>query len=378
MQQTTPQQAAERGQTGISRRRFLAGAAGAAALAAPSISIAQAPIKLRMQTGFNTKDIFYEYGAELAAKIKDMSGGRLVLEVLPAGAVVKVGDMLDAVHAGTLDACHAAPGYWYGKNAAVSLFGTGPCFGMDGWILLGWVEHGGGRAMYEELMQKELKMNVQGFLMVPMPTQPLGWFKKEVKSAADFKGLKYRTVGLSIDLFKELGATVVFLPGPDIVPGLDRGLIDAAEFNNPSSDRLLGFPDVSKVCMVQSYHQPMEVQEILINKKKYDALAPELKAIIKHACSSHSSDMYFKAMDRNSKDYVEMKGKGIKFVKTPKELLRAQLEAWDRIEKRKVAENPWFAKIIASQRKWAERVVTWYEDITVTNDMAVDHYFKKS
>ena len=219
---------------------------------------------------------------------------------------------------------------------------------------------------------------MEGFLYGPMPTQPLGWFKKQVTGPADFKGLKYRTVGLSVDVFKEMGAAVVALPGAEIVPALDRGLIDAAEFNNTSSDRMLGFPDVSKVCMLQSYHQPLECFEILFNKAKYDALSPDLKHIIQHAAHASSADMSWKAMARNSQDYFEMRDKqGVKFYRTPKEVLQAQLAAWDKVVAAKSAENPFFAKVIESQRKWAQRVVTWSQDVTVSGEVAYQYYFSK-
>ena len=271
------------------RRRFLAAtaasAAGAATLGFPMISRA-ATTTMRFQSTWPTKDIFHEYALDFAKKVNEMSGGRLKIDVLPAGAVVKAFDLIDAVNKGTLDGGHGVTAYWYGKNAAYSLFGTGPSFGMDANTLLAWVEYGGGRALYDELQHSIMKFDIVGFLYGPMPTQPLGWFKKQVKSPADLKNLKYRTVGLSVDVFKEMGASVVALPGGEIVPALDRGVIEAAEFNNASSDRLLGFPDVSKICMLQSYHQPLEIFEILFNKKKYNSLPTELKAIIRYAAQA--------------------------------------------------------------------------------------------
>ena len=264
------------------RRAFLKTAAGVGGIAAVGVAAtarAAAPITMRFQSTWPTKDIFHEYAVDFARKVNEMSGGRLKIDVLPAGAVVKAFDLIDAVHKGILDGGHGVSAYWYGKNSAYSLFGTGPSFGMDANMLLGWFTYGGGRQLYDEL-QSTMKLDVAGFLYGPMPTQPLGWFKKEIKTAADFKGLKYRTVGLSIDVFKELGAAVVALPAGEIVPALDRGLLDAAEFNNASSDKLLGFPDVSKTFMLQSYHQPLECFEVLFNKTKYNALPADLKAII--------------------------------------------------------------------------------------------------
>ncbi len=364
-----------------SRRKFLAsatvGAAGAAALAFPMGSKAQAPIKLRFQAGWPTKDAFYAYTQTFVQKVADMSGGKLVFDLLPAGSVVKPFDMLDAVHSGTLDAAHGACGYWYGKNTAYSLFGTGPAIGMDAQMLLGWVEYGGGKALYEELISQIMKYNVKGFLHVPMWNQPLGWFKKEVKTAADFKGLKYRTIGLAVDLMKEMGSSVVMLPAADIVPALERGLIDAAEFNNPTSDRTLGFADVSKICMVQSFHQPMECQEIIINKKKFDALPKEFQAIIANAASSLSAEMGYKSMSDNSRDMTELTAKGVQFIRTPKEILQAQLNAWDAVIAKRSAENPFFVKVFESQKAWVKRVGPWRYAIEPNQEMAYNHFFGK-
>ena len=374
-----PQQAQ---QTQVTRRRFLsgatAGAAGAATLGFPMIARAQTPISLRWQSTWPAKDIFHEYALDYAKKVNEMSGGKLKIEVLPAGAVVKAFDLIDAVHKGTLDGGHGVVAYWYGKNSAFSLFGTGPALGMDANTVLSWVEYGGGQALYDELVQKVLGLDVQGFLYGPMPTQPLGWFKKPISKASDFNGLKYRTVGLSIDVFKEMGASVNALPGAEIVPALDRGLIEAAEFNNASSDKLLGFPDVSKVCMLQSYHQPNECFEILFNKKKYDTLPAEFKAIIRYAAQAASADMSWKAIDRYSQDYIEMREKmGVKFYKTPNDILQAQLKAWSAVAARKAQENPFFAKVLESQKSFAQRAVGWSLDTIVDPRMAYSHWFAK-
>jgi TRAP-type mannitol/chloroaromatic compound transport system substrate-binding protein len=229
------------------RRRFVlaAGAAGAAAVAMPQVSRAQT-ITWKYQSTWPTKDIFHEFAVDYAKKVNDMSGGRLRLDVLAAGAVVPAFQLQDAVHAGVLDGGHGVCAYWYGKHKAYSLFGTPPSWGWDAVSMLAWFYAGGGEALYKELANDILKLNLVGFLYFPMPTQPLGWFKAELKDPSQFKNMKYRTVGLSADVFRDLGASVTILPGGEIVPALDRGLIDAAEFNNPSSDILLGFPDVAK------------------------------------------------------------------------------------------------------------------------------------
>jgi TRAP-type mannitol/chloroaromatic compound transport system substrate-binding protein len=363
----------------LSRRSFLskaaAGTAGAAAMGFPMISVAQSPISMRWQSTWPAKDIFHEYAQDFASKVNAMSGGKLKIEVLPAGAVVKAFDLLDAVSKGTLDGGHGVVAYWYGKNSAVALWGSGPAFGMDPNMVLAWHNYGGGKQLLDDVY-KSLNLDVQSFLYGPMPTQPLGWFKKPITKADDFKGLKYRTVGLAVDIFKDLGAAVNPLPGGEIVPALDRGLLDAAEFNNASSDRLLGFPDVTKVCMLQSFHQCSEQFEILFNKKKYDALPTELKAIIAHAVEAASADMSWKAIDRYSKDYIEMQEKqGIKFYKTPDAILRRQLEAWDKVAEAKSAENPTFKKIYESMRAFAQRSCRWQNDTLVDYKMAYNHFF---
>ncbi|NBR30518.1 MAG: TRAP transporter substrate-binding protein, partial [Betaproteobacteria bacterium] len=305
----------------------------------------------------------------------DMSGGRLKIEVLPAGAVVKAFDLIDAVSKGTLDGGHGVTAYWYGKNAAMALWGSGPAFGMDANLMLAWHYYGGGKAFLDEIY-KSLNLDVQSFLYGPMPTQPLGWFKKPITKPEDLKGLKYRTVGLSVDIFTGLGAAVNALPGGEIVPAMDRGLLDAAEFNNASSDRILGFPDVSKVCMLQSYHQSGEQFEILWNKKKYDSLPADLKAVLGYAVEAASADMSWKAVDRYSNDYAEMQAKqGVKFYKTPDSVLQAQLKVWDGVAEKKSAENPLFKKIYESQRAFAQRAVRWQQDTMVTSRLAYNHFF---
>ena len=365
----------------VSRRKFLGAAAatatGAAALGFPMISKASAPVSLRFQSTWPAKDIFHEYAVDFSKKVNDMSGGSLKIEVLPAGAVVKAFDLLDAVSKGTLDGGHGVVAYWYGKNSAVALWGSGPAFGMDANMVLAWHYYGGGKELLDDLY-KSMNMDVVSMLYGPMPTQPLGWFKKPITKAADLKGLKYRTVGLAVDMFKDMGAAVNPLPGGEIVPALDRGLLDAAEFNNASSDNLLGFPDVAKICMLQSFHQPSEQFEILFNKKKYDALPGEMKGIIKYAVEASSADMSWKAIDRYSKDYIDMsEKKGVKFYKTPDAILQAQLASWDKITAAKSAENPAFKKVMDSMRAFAGRAARWQNDTNVDYKIAYNHYFGK-
>ncbi len=359
-----------------SRRNILKGAAVAAgAMSAPMIATAQTTT-LRFQSTWPAKDIFHEYANDFAKKVNDMAGGRLKIEVLPSGAVVPAFQLLDAVSKGTLDGGHGVLAYWYGKNSALALWGSGPAFGMDPNMVLAWHNYGGGKELVEEIY-KSLNIDVQSFVYGPMPTQPLGWFKKPVTKVQDMKGLKFRTVGLAVDVFTELGTAVNPLPGGEIVPALDRGLIDAAEFNNATSDRILGFPDVAKNCMLQSFHQSGEQFEVLFNGPKYRALPQELRSIIDYAVQAASADMSWKAIQRNSQDYIELKKQGIKFYKTPDSILRAQLAAWDKTIAKKSAENPLFKKVLDSQKAFAARAGQWQNDYTVDFKMAYNHYFGK-
>jgi TRAP-type mannitol/chloroaromatic compound transport system substrate-binding protein len=357
------------------RRNLLKGAAVAAgAMSAPMVAVAQTT-NFRFQSTWPAKDIFHEFAQDFAKKVNDMAGGRLKIDVLPSGAVVPAFQLLEAVNKGTLDGGHGVVAYHYGKNSALALWGSGPAFGMNPNIVLAWHYYGGGKALLEEIY-KSINMDVVSFLYGPMQTQPLGWFKKPVSNVAQFKGLKYRTVGLSVDIFTELGAAVTPLPGGEIVPALDRGLIDAAEFNNASSDRALGFQDVAKNCMLQSFHQSGEQFEVLFNKTKYNALPADLKAIIDYAVQAASADFTWKSIDRNSQDYIELKTKDkVAFYKTPDAILKAQLDAWDKVIVKKTADNPFFKKVLDSQREFARRAGQWHFDYEVNFKMAYDRYF---
>jgi TRAP-type mannitol/chloroaromatic compound transport system substrate-binding protein len=361
-----------------SRRKFLTTAAGAtagvAALGFPTIVKAQGPISMRWQSAWPSKDIFHEFALDYAKKVGDMTGGDIKIEVLPAGAVAPVFGLLDAVSKGTLDGCHGVLAYHYGKQNALALWGSGPAFGMDGNTLLSWHKYGGGKELLNKLYAS-IGANVVSFPYGPHPTQPLGWYKKPITKVDDFKGMKFRTVGISIDLFTGMGAAVNALPGGEIIPAMDRGLLDGAEFNNASSDRLLGFPDVSKVCMLQSFHQNAEQFEVLFNKTKYDALPEKLRLQLAYVADAANSDMMWKAVDRYSKDYIELQTKDkVKFYKTPDAILQKQLEVFDSVmDKRK--DNALFVEIIQSQKAFAERAVRWDLDTYVSRRIAYNYYF---
>ena len=370
----------ERENKKISRRNIVKAAiaaGGAAVLGFPNILKAQGVTSMRWQSTWPQKDIFHEFALDFAKKVNEMTGGDLKIDVLPAGAVVPAFQLLDAVSKGTLDGGHGVLSYHYGKSNALALWGSSPAYGMDANMILAWHKYGGGKELLNKLYNS-LGANVVSFPYGPMPTQPLGWYKKVVTKPDDFKGMKFRTVGISIDLFQGMGAAVNALPGAEIVPALDRGLIEAAEFNNASSDRALGFQDVAKICMLQSYHQNAEQFEILFNKTKFDALPEKMRAIIAYAVDAASADMAWKAIDRYSKDYIELQTKDkVRFYRTPDSVLQKQLEIFDQVEAKKSAEVPMFKEIAESQRAFAVRAVKWDLDTNVGRRMAYNHYFAK-
>jgi TRAP-type mannitol/chloroaromatic compound transport system substrate-binding protein len=361
------------------RRRFVAGAvavAGGAGIAGlPLAAAAQGPFRFRFQGAWSPKDIFHEYALDYVKQVSDMSGGRLRIEVFPAGAVVRAHEMIDAVQKGVLDGCHGMPRLWHGKSPVYSLFGGGPAFGMSANEFLAWMEYGGGRELYGEL-QAQTHSNVLGFLYGPMPTQALGWFKRPVASAAQLKGLRLRSSGLAADMYRELGAAVGTQADDEIVPALSSGLLDAAEHSNVSSDRRLGLPDAARFCVLQSYHRAAEALEVLFNRSKFEALPADLRQIVRAAAQAASADMSWKAIHRYSNDYRELRDKqGVRFSRASGDILRAQLRAWSRVVARNSAESLLFKRVIDSQLAWARRTVDWAQATAVDSRVAYNHWF---
>lgn len=364
--------------TDAKRRHFLSGAAAAGSLAFPALVRSQQPYVLRFQSSWPTKDLFHEFALDYAKKITEMSAGQVRIQMLPSGAVVKPLDILEAVHRGQLDGGHGVCSYWTAKNSAYGLFGSSPAVELNSHTFLAWMEHGGGKQYYEELVHKTLKLNVEGFLYGPMGNQPLGWFKRAITKPEDLQGLRFRTTGLAQDMIREMGMLPVRLLGQEIVQALEQNQIDGAEFNNPSSDRALGFTNAAKLCYLRSYHQPAEVFEVIVNRQKFESLPTELQKIFRFAAQAASSEVHWKTLDRYSSDYQEMKTRmGVKFNLTPDSVLRAQLEAWQRVAKAKAAENPLFAKILESQQTFARRVVGYQLDSHLSSQMAYDFWHGK-
>lgn len=359
----------------LNRRKFLKGTAlaGAGALATPAIASSDG-VTLKMQAAWGG-GIFLENAQSFAKRVGDMSGGSLTIDVLPVNSVVKTSQMQDAVHRGVLDAAHYVTAYWYGKSKTASLFGTGPCFGWSSQEVLGWIYAGGGQELFDELMA-DLQLNVVSVFNSPMPAQPLGWFKEEIKDASQMNGLKYRTVGLAADVMLEMGMSVVQLPGGEIQPAMKSGLIDAAEFNNPTSDRDFGMQDVSKHYMLASYHQSQEFFEISFNKDKFNSLSAEHQAIIRNASDAENSGFYWGNTKRYSDDLVKLQTEqGVEVHRTPDSVLQAELDAWDVVANRIAEEDPFFAKVMESQKTYAKSVMNYLNLNQPDYKLAYKHYF---
>jgi TRAP-type mannitol/chloroaromatic compound transport system substrate-binding protein len=360
-----------------SRRKFLTGAAvaGAASIAMPQVSRAQT-ITLKMQGSWGQGDIIDDYAKQYVATVNDMGGSRLKIDYLEAGAVVKAFEVQDAVSKGVLDGGHLVPAYWYGKNRAASLFGTGPCYGWDAHQFIAWF-YGPGEELYKQLTQKVLGLNVVGWFLMPMPTQPLGWFKFHPKTPADLKNLKYRTVGLATNVMQAMGCKVTQLPGGEIIPAMEKGVIEAFEYNNPTSDMRFGAADVAKIYMLSSYHQPSECLEIEFNKTKFESLAKEQQMMLRHAITSASTTNLIMAYANYPRDLqVLKKQKGVQVYRTSESILKAQLEAWDKVVAQ-YSKEEWFKKISDNQKAWAKDVA--YYQLLNAHDtkLAYDHFYGK-
>ena len=341
-------------------------ATGAAATSAGGTTAPAAnAITWKIQSGWAGNDIFQTMFLNWKSAVEEMSGGRIKIDALPVNTITNTAGAIDAVHAGTLDGAHHVPAYYYGKDHAVSLFGTGPMMGMSGQMWLSWYWYGGGQELYQKLVQQKLKLNVVSFVHMPMQNQPLGWFKDQIKGPDDFKGVKFRTVGLATGIYQFAGASVISVAGAEVASALDRGTIDAAEFNNTTSDTAYGLPDVRKICMTQSYHQPSELLVIDLNKTKFDSMPKDLQSIMKWSVVAASADGEWLQMSKNSEDYAKLKQRGIQFIKTPQSVRDNQLQAWDKVVADESKDNPDFVAILKSQRAWAERIFEWADTVNI-------------
>ena len=327
-----------------------------------------------VQTAYAAGDDLHQTFVELADKIEAMSGGRLVLEVAPGGAYVPAFEVLDAVDQGVLDAAGGDGDYWVGKHPAGSLFASSPGYGMPSIDLMAWMEYGGGKELFTDYITDTLQFsNTVPFLISPAQAQPFGWFEKPVTSVADIEGLKFRTPGLPVDVMREMGASVVTVPGSEVVPALEQGVIETAEYFSPKADMVLGLPDVRKTYMMPSYLQIGLVQNFFVNQSRWDALPDDLKAIVTYAVMAESADFYWRGLDQNSTALQQMEAEmGVTVAETPREVMEAQLAAWETVLDRYAADDEFFASVLDSQKSFASRAVALKARINPPLDIALD------
>jgi TRAP-type mannitol/chloroaromatic compound transport system substrate-binding protein len=357
----------------------LGAAALAAALAAPATG--QEPRTLKMQSSWPASLTVQDHFRIVADRVDKLTGGQLKIETLAAGQVVPPFEVLDATHKKVIDGHHSGAYYWVGKNTATGLFTGAPGgpFGMDHMDYLGWLHEGGGIELWTDLYQHTLKLNVIPFPAFPISPQALGWFKKPLKSVADFKGMKCRQTGLNADLYARLGQSVVNLPGGEIVPAAQRGVIDCAEWVGGIEDLKLGLPQVFRYHYTPGMHENNSIGEFVVNLDVWKSLTPPQQEAIRSALKDAFVSWGAKWQRQNADAMDEMvKKHGTVILRTPPEILTATLKAWDEIAREESAKNPVFKRVYESQREYAAKVVPAKRYMFPPYSFAANYYFPEA
>lgn len=336
-----------------------AGAALAVSLLAPQPAAAQ-QVTLKMQATWPASLTLYENFLMWADRVHKISGGNIKIETMPAGQVVPAFEVLDAVSKKVLDGAHAWAGYWTGKDRTSILFTGGPggTFGMDFIDAMGWFYNGGGLALYEEFYRDQLKLNVVPIPILPSGPQAFGWFKKPIRNVADMKGMKCRQTGMAGEVWKAMGFTVVNMPGGEIIPSAQRGVIDCAEWVGGVEDLRLGFHNVWKYHYSPGVHENTTIGELLINGDVWKSLTDTQREQIRSAANETFLIWWTKWQKQNAEALKELQEKhGVQVLLTPPDILREFLKTWDKIAAEEAAKNPFFKKVHDSQRAYAAIVV---------------------
>jgi TRAP-type mannitol/chloroaromatic compound transport system substrate-binding protein len=345
---------------------------------APPAATAQAPTVLKIQASWPASLTIYDHLKFFAERVEKLSNGQLKVEPMPAGTVVPAFEVLDATNKKVIDGAHTVAYYWVGKNKTAVLFTGGPGgnFGMDMVDYLGWMYEGGGLELYQQFYRDVLKLNVVPLPAFPSGPQALGWFKRPIKNFADFKGMKCRQTGISAEIYTEMGMRVVNLPGGEILPAAERGVIDCAEWVGGVEDLRLGFHNIWKYHYTPGMHEPVTVGEILINGDIWKSLSPQQQEIIKSATMEAFIRWYAKWQRQNAdalKEFVE-KHK-VQVLKTPPDILIEFLKTWDKIAAREAEKDPFFKKVLDSQRQYARVVVPAKRFLFPPYDFAANYYW---
>lgn len=350
--------------------RVLAAMIGLSIVTASTLAQAQGtPIRARMQVGAPGASMFFELCKRFAERVERMSAGRIKIEVVPDGAIVPVYELLDAVDKGVVEMGYGWTHFWSGKHPAAGLFSNpmaGAGVGLDQMSHVSWFYEGGGEALYSRLWSDVLKVNVVGFLMHPMGPDPLGWFKRPIKDVADFRTLKYRSPpGITGEIFKEMGVSAVALPGSELLPAAQRGVIDAAEWIGPADDMNLGLHTVFKYYYLQGLHQSTDVSEVLFNKTFWNKLPKDIQEIFRAAAMASTTEGVNHQIHRNAVALKKLREEHkIQVLDTPKDFFPEFLRATNVVLERYAAKDPFFKEVLDSQRKFAETSVPYWIKVT--------------
>jgi TRAP-type mannitol/chloroaromatic compound transport system substrate-binding protein len=320
-------------------------------------------IKWRIQTAVPAASMYMDIIKSFGANVDAMSGGRLKTEVLPVGAVVGFFEVQDAVDKGVVEGGFTWAHFFSGKRPAAYLFADQPTInGMDQFTYLSWFYEGGGNELYQDFIDNDLKANMVAFINLMSGGQPLGWFKQPITSLKDFQKLKYRSPpGLTGELFTNMGITAVALPGGELVPAMQRGVIDAGEWINPGEDIRLGLHQVWKNYYLQGFHQASDLGSIIINKDFWNKLPADLQAIIKTAAKASVTDSIAINIHKNAAALKEMQEKhGVTVRDTPADLYPAFLKSSKQVLAKYSAKDPFFKKVADSQKKFANLTVPYW------------------
>jgi TRAP-type mannitol/chloroaromatic compound transport system substrate-binding protein len=339
---------------------------------------AAGPRTLKMQSTWPASSTLQENFKFFAERVDKLTSGQLKVDAMAAGQIVPPFEVLDATHRKVLDGAHAVSYYWIGKHKATTLFASTPAgpFGMDHMDFLGWMYEGGGLDLYWEMYQKEMKLNVIAFPILPSGPQAFGWFKRPIKNLADFKGMKCRQTGIVAEIFQKMGMQTVNMPGGEIVPSAQRGVIDCAEWVGGIEDLRLGLPQVFKYHYVPGMHEPSVVGELLINNDVWISLPAQQQEAIRSATVETLVRWWVRWQKQNADAIVEMRTKyGTVILRTPPDILIAFLKAWDEMAKEESAKNPFFKKVLDSQRAWASVVVPAKRFMNPPYSFAANYYW---
>ena len=346
----------------------IAAASVALACSAVQAQTAQNPAKWRIQTAVPSASIYFELLKKFGDRVDKMSGGRIKMEMLPDGAIVPAFEILDAVDKGIVEGGYAWTHYWSGKHPAAGLFSNpmaGAGVGLDQMSHIAWIFEGGGYDLYRKLYSDVLKVNVEPLFIQPMGPDPLGWFKTPIASTADFKKMKYRSPpGITGEIFKEMGVAAVAMPGGEIVPGAQRGVIDAAEWIGPADDLNLGLQTIWKHYYLQGLHQSTDIAEIIINKAAWNKLSPDLQEIVRAAAMASMTETYTFNVYKNAQAIVRLRNEfKVNIHDTPKDFFPEFVRATNVVLDRYAAKDAFFKQTLDSQRAFAKVVVPYWTKI---------------